>query len=400
MGRKRTSRALRRRRIARAVPTQEMALTSSQLEALPGFNDLVPTPKQLEAFERASARLQAQGLPLCGIELGCVVRLDRGFPVVACTSQTLRCEYGQGLSSLKTDMRAAVGDWVVCRKTNAHDAGMLLEEVLPRTSDIARWRGGNRGERQTLAANVHTVLVVQPLSTRPLLIDRIARSVVIALDCGARPAVVLTKADRCPRVELAVAQLERLQDALTSKSDIALCVTGKQVPDEFVRSIETAGKVGGYRWGIDAVRNLLPQGEVAIMLGESGAGKSTLLNALYGRDVLAVGDVRATDDAGRHTTVSRRMIKLPGAGVVVDEPGLRSLPLVGHEQGLAKAFPEIVEAARACRFRDCTHTSEPGCAVQHARAQGTVTQARLDVYKVLAHEMRRSAQKLDPDVVL
>ena len=125
-----------------------------------------------------------------------------------------------------------------------------------------------------------------------------------------------------------------------------------------------------------------------------------MLNALLGHEALETAAVRDSDDAGRHTTVARRMVSLPGAGIVVDEPGLRSLPLVGHERGLAKVFPEIADAALDCRFRDCTHTHEPGCEVRRRFEAGEYSQVRFDAYVALAAEMRESATSLDPDVVL
>ena len=137
------------------------------------------------------------------------------------------------------------------------------------------------------------------------------------------------------------------------------------------------------------------------LAGYTNAGKSTLLNALLGHDTLATGGVRERDDQGRHTTVARVMVALPGeAGVIADAPGLRSLPLVGHERGLARAFPEIVEASRACRFGDCTHTHEPGCAVREAEDAGQIDSLRLETFQNLASSMRVSAQMLDPDVHL
>ena len=142
-------------------------------------------------------------------------------------------------------------------------------------------------------------------------------------------------------------------------------------------------------------------GEFVSIMGPSGCGKSTLLNALLGHDTLATGGVRERDDQGRHTTVARVMVALPGdAGVIADAPGLRSLPLVGHERGLARAFPEIVEASRACRFGDCTHTHEPGCAVREAEDAGQIDSLRLETFQNLASSMRVSAQMLDPDVHL
>ena len=145
----------------------------------------------------------------------------------------------------------------------------------------------------------------------------------------------------------------------------------------------------------------VPAHEITAFIGPSGCGKSTLLNALLGHDALSTGGVRERDDQGRHTTVARVMVALPGdAGVIADAPGLRSLPLVGHERGLARAFPEIVEASRACRFGDCTHTHEPGCAVREAEDAGQIDSLRLETFQNLASSMRVSAQILDPDVHL
>ena len=402
MGKARDRRNARRKAAAapgkaagRAVaPAAAEALVDAQLVGLPTFDELTPTPEQLAAYGPAAERVAQMGLaPAEELALGCIVRLDRGYPAVASAKGTLRCEYGQGLSSLKTDVRAAVGDWVVCVIPAEHDCG-LVQAVLPRTSDIARWRGSARGERQTLAANVDVVLVAQPLSGREVALDRIARSCVVARDCGAACAVVLTKADRCPSAEWLEAQVRAVFEVLGTDVRV-VCTAAQDAP-----GYEEAARAAGAGWGTDDVRALVPAGKVGIVLGESGAGKSTLLNALVGSQVLETQDVRATDDAGRHTTVSRRMVKLPGAGVIVDEPGLRSLPLVGHERGLAKVFPEVAEAARGCRFRDCTHTTEPGCGVQEAFAAGEFPERRLSAYLALAAEMRASADSLDPDVVI
>ncbi len=222
---------------------------------------------------------------------------------------------------------------------------------------------------------------MQALGAGEVLLDRVARSLVLALDCDAEPVVVLTKADRCDAEELE-RDLDRVRRLVG--------------PD--VRVIVTSSAEGR---GLDEVRACVPAGSCAMILGESGAGKSTLLNALLGHDALATGGVRERDDQGRHTTVARVMVALPGdAGVIADAPGLRSLPLVGHERGLARAFPEIVEASRACRFGDCTHTHEPGCAVREAEDAGQIDSLRLETFQNLASSMRVSAQMLDPDVHL
>ena len=333
----------------------------------------------------------------CGVDemaLGCVVRLDRGFPAVATADALFRAEFSAHITK-GGDSRVAVGDWVLARMPAGHDMGLILQ-ILPRESDIARWRGGSRGERQTLAANVDVVLVVQQLGAVPVSCERIARSAVIARDCGAEVAVVLTKADRAPSPVLAE-DVAAVRDVLGEECRLVMASSAEGV--EAGRAEKDAG-VLGVPWGPAAVRSLVPAGTVAIVLGESGAGKSTLLNALLGHDVLETGAVRGSDDAGRHTTVARRMVSVPGGGVIVDEPGLRSLPIVGHERGLAAVFPEVADAARGCRFCDCTHTHEPGCQVRELLAAGQISRRRYDAYVALAAEMRESARTLDPDIVL
>lgn len=370
------------------------------LTELPAYDELSPSERQRDAYRAACGRAADAGVGAEELVLGCVVRLDRGFPAVLCEDVAFRAEFSARLTkdglAGRAEARAAVGDWVCARRPQGHDMG-LIEEILPRESDIARWRGGARGERQTLAANVDVVLVVQQLGERPVSCERMARSAVIARDCGARVAVVLTKADRAADDVLA-RDVASVREVLGEGCPLAL--TSSAATGEEERRVRACAERLGVPWGTEAVRGLVPPGVVAIVLGESGAGKSTLLNALLGREALETGEVRASDDAGRHTTVARRMVSLPGAGVVVDEPGLRSLPIVGHERGLAQVFPDIAEAARGCRFRDCTHTHEPGCAVREGLGRGDFSEERLSCYVALANEMRESAAQLDPDVVL
>lgn len=394
---KRSRRATRGRRVA---ATHELAGIPALdgLSNLPAFDELSMSDAQRKAFAADLGVLQGEGVDVGEVEPGCVVRLDRYFPAVSCASGLVRAEFSFRFGVV-SEPSAAVGDWVCLRRPADHDMA-VIEFVLPRESDIARWRGGARGRRQTLAANVDTVLVAQALGGRVIDCNRVARSAVIAADCGAQVAVVLTKADRAGG-ELLARDVELLRRVLGGGPPIAVTAAGSGADgDAADGALARAAEALGCSWGNDGVRGLVPAGTVAIVLGESGAGKSTLLNALLGREVLETGAVRPSDDAGRHTTVARRMVSLPGAGIVVDEPGLRSLPLVGHERGLAKVFPEIADAARSCRFRDCTHTHEPGCAVREALAAGAFPAERLDVYLQLAAEMRSSAEGLDPDVVI
>lgn len=378
------------------------------LDHIPSFGDLRVDDTQVSAFEAARSELAGTlDIPLEEIELGAVVRLDRGFPMIATRSGVLlRAEHAVDFAKGKPGKRGkrskraadaevassagvdgmlpSVGDVVAVRVTSGHDMGVILR-VLPRRTSFERWRGKNRGERQVLAANVDVIFIVQPLGaerdTLPLMRDRVARSLVLARDCGADPVVVLTKVDRCEPAEVA-----------------DVCGALRRLAGMGVRVIATSSLTGE---GLDEVRSCIPQGSVGMILGESGAGKSTLLNTLLGSEALETNTVRERDDAGRHTTVARIMVALPEpCGVIADCPGLRSLPLVGHERGLARSFPEIVEASRACRFNDCTHLHEPGCAVREGVECGEIEQSRLDAFLSLAREMRVSAQSLDPDIRL
>lgn len=393
MAKKAKSRRVREVRANRATDTLPALST---LTELPAFGDLAPSERQCDAYAAACERAVEAGAAADELALGCVVRLDRGYPAIVCADATFRAEFATRLTKGEFS-RAAVGDWVCARRPGGHEMG-LIEEILPRESDIARWKGGARGERQTLAANVDLVIVVQQLGEQEVDYARIARSAVIVRDCGARLAVVLSKADRAGAAGVA-RDIDALHEVLGA--DVSLVVTSAGAAgDADLAALAEAAARRDVPFGEEGVRALVPAGVVAIVLGESGAGKSTLLNALLGRAVLETGAVRASDDAGRHTTVTRRMVKLEGAGVIVDEPGLRSLPLVGHERGLAKVFPDIAAEAQACRFRDCTHTHEPGCAVlEHAQDEGYAGR-RLDAYLALAREMRASRQTLDPDVVI
>ena len=393
MAKKAKSRRVREVRANRATDTLPALST---LTELPAFGDLAPSERQCDAYAAACERAVEAGAAADELTLGCVVRLDRGYPAIVCADATFRAEFATRLTKGEFS-RAAVGDWVCARRPGGHEMG-LIEEILPRESDIARWKGGARGERQTLAANVDLVIVVQQLGEQEVDYARIARSAVIVRDCGARLAVVLSKADRAGAAGVA-RDIDALHEVLGT--DVSLVVTSAGAAgDADLAALAEAAARRDVSFGEEGVRALVPAGVVAIVLGESGAGKSTLLNALLGRAVLETGAVRASDDAGRHTTVTRRMVKLEGAGVIVDEPGLRSLPLVGHERGLAKVFPDIAAEAQACRFRDCTHTHEPGCAVlEHAQDEGYAGR-RLDAYLALAREMRASRQTLDPDVVI
>lgn len=295
---------------------------------------------------------------------GTVIKLDRGFPLVRCDDGALvRCEHATALVKGER-VRAVVGDRVDVAVPEAHDKG-IIERILPRRTSFVRKDPAERTAHQVLAANFDWVLIAEPIVQ--LNLRRLERELVLAHETGARVAVILTKADLAGGSEA-----ERVRDEV---SDLA----GRDVP-VLVASIGDAES-------IERVRQLLAAGEVAVLIGKSGVGKSSLVNMLAGDQVQDVGEVRARDGKGRHTTVDRVMVDIPGGGCVVDMPGVRGLGLWDADAGLGAAFADIESLAASCRFRDCKHVDEPGCAVQDAVKSGELAQARLDSYRMFAAEL-------------
>lgn len=253
---------------------------------------------------------------------------------------------------------AAVGDWVLCERLEGGAA--VLRRVLARRSVLSRQAAGTPTGEQVLAANVDLVLLVEPLDTGPNL-RRLERMLAAVRASGAEPAVLLTKADLCADPEEAARQ-------------VGAVAGGAAV-------LVIAAKAGQ---GLEAVHRLIGPGNTAALMGQSGVGKSTLLNALRGGDVEATGALDA-EGRGRHTTTWRRLWALPSGGFLVDGPGIRELQLWAGE-GVAEVFVDVATLAAGCRFGDCTHGEEPGCAVRQAVADGTLEPGRLASYLKLAKE--------------
>lgn len=256
---------------------------------------------------------------------------------------------------MRVDQSVAVGDWVVV-------SDEMVTGILPRRS-LLRRRDPDRGAEQLLAANVDIVGVVCGLD-RPVKDGRIQRATLLAHDAGAAPLVVLTKADVVDDPERVVAEVEGGSPGV----EVVLV----SIPDG--RGVD------------DLVRRLV--GKTLVFIGESGAGKSTLTNALVGDDVAAVGAVRTGDFKGRHTTTARELYVMPRGGVIIDSPGIRSVGVWGDPASVAASFTDIAELAESCRFSDCLHQTEPGCAVVAAAQSGGLAQARLDAWRSLAEEAR------------
>ncbi|MCA1692952.1 MAG: ribosome small subunit-dependent GTPase A, partial [Actinobacteria bacterium] len=262
-------------------------------------------------------------------------------------------------------MIPATGDWVALADDPTE--GWAVLRILPRRSVISRRHPEDAVREQVLAANVDVVGVVCALD-RPFGENRLERFLAVAWDSGALPAVILTKADAFEDVE-----------AITAA---ALAVAPGA--DVFATSA-----VSGL--GMDDLRSLLASGRTLVLLGPSGAGKSTLVNRLVGHDVQATGEVREDDRRGRHTTTTRDLIPVPSGGMLIDTPGLRSLSVWDADTEAAPGFPDIEELAAGCRFRDCSHEGEPGCAVDAAVRDGTLDARRL----VNFLKLRRETAALD-----
>ncbi|MET3922399.1 ribosome biogenesis GTPase [Arthrobacter sp. UYEF20] len=245
----------------------------------------------------------------------------------------------------------ATGDWVWLGVNNAGEPAIV--GVLPRHSELSRKRAFEASsEAQVLGANMDIVGVVVPVD-RPLTHNRLERTLVAAWDSGAMPLVIITKAD-----------LSEVADDVVGQ--VVLQAAGVDV-------VTTSAEHGD---GLDELLAHLPAGGTLVLLGPSGAGKSTLINALAGFDAQETGEVRTGDGKGRHTTTSRELVPLQGGAVLMDTPGVRGFGLFDADDGMEEIFGDLEELFGQCRFSDCAHNSEPGCAVQAALADGTLDDRR------------------------
>ncbi len=301
-----------------------------------------------------------------------VIRGDRGSLLVATPDGPGRATPSSRLLRSAGGAAAlpAVGDWVALLVSNDLDTASI-EAVLERASAITRSDAGKTSDIQVLAANIDTVFVVHPI-TEPPNLRRIERELSVAWDSGATPVVVLTKADLSADPGAARAAVQ----------SVALGV-------DMLMTNALAGD------GIQPMLAYISEHRTAVLIGPSGAGKSTLINSLLGEQRQATREVRLSDGRGMHTTVARELIQMPGGGVLIDTPGLRAFGLTGSEEGIASVFPEIEETARSCRFRDCTHRDEPGCAVQAAVVSGELAPERLASYQKLMDEAQFAAEKTE-----
>lgn len=250
------------------------------------------------------------------------------------------------------------GDWVLVRNG-------VIESLLPRRTVIRRKAAGTGRQEQVLAANVDVLFVVSALDD-DMNLRRLERYLVIAMQGGVKPVFVLNKADLRADVDEAIDSVYRIA-----------------VGNEVLWMSAVDGR------GVEQIRERIPAGVTGALIGSSGVGKSTLINRLLGADVQSVKQVRASDSRGRHTTAHRQIFRLPGGGLLMDQPGLREIQLWATEEGVEEAFPEIGALARQCKFTDCSHGGEPGCAVAAAILSGELDDARFSSFRKLTREAAR-----------
>lgn len=305
-----------------------------------------------------------------GLVPGRVVRVDRGQCDVVTARGTVRADTAFVVP--RDPMKVVcTGDWAALDPEGGDPR--FVQAYLPRRTAFLRSTSSKRSEGQILAANVDHVLVAVSLADE-LELARIERFLALAWESGARPLVVLTKADLVPDP---ATRAHLVADVGASAPGVEVHV----VSAELGEGIEELGAV--VRAG------------TSVLLGRSGAGKSTLANALTGAHHMEVQAIRDPDGKGRHTTTTRNLLPLPGGGVLIDTPGLRGVGLWDAGRGVGQVFAEIEEFAADCRFHDCAHETEPGCAVRRAVEEGALAPRRLDSYRKLLRENARIVAKTD-----
>ncbi|MFE9093361.1 ribosome small subunit-dependent GTPase A [Streptomyces sp. NPDC007264] len=327
------------------------------------FSALVPYGWD-DAWADAFAPYQAEGLLA-----GRVVRVDRGQCDVVTADGVLRAD--TSFVTPHDPLRVVcTGDWAAVEPGGSP---RYVRAYLPRRTAFVRSTSSKRSEGQILAANVDHAVIAVSLAAE-LDLGRVERFLALAWESGAQPIVVLTKADLVP-------------DAVTLSylaQDVQQTAPGVQV-------LPVSSQRGE---GLDVLTALLGGG-TAVLLGQSGTGKSTLANALLGEDVMTVRETRDVDGKGRHTTTTRNLLALPGGGVLIDTPGLRGVGLWDAGTGVGQVFSEIEDLATNCRFHDCSHVAEPGCAVLAAVASGELSERRLESYRKLLRENQWIVAKTD-----
>ena len=285
--------------------------------------------------------------------------------------------WAEASGKLRTESEAggdwpAVGDWVSA-EIRAGQTNATILHVLPRRSRFARKVAGKQIAEQVIAANIDLALIVAALDG-DFNVRRIERYMAQCWESGSRPAIVLNKADACAELHERAAEIEGI--AMGAPVFLVSAKTGE---------------------GANALEVYLKKGQTIVLLGSSGVGKSTLVNRLLKEERQTTFAVRESDSRGRHTTTSRELFLLPSGAMIIDTPGLRELQLWNAADGLSQTFADVDELAAECRFTDCQHRNEPGCAVQAALTEGVLDAGRLESWRKLQREQEFLLRKMDPE---
>ncbi len=321
-----------------------------------------------EHFAQAFAPLAAEGFEAARV----ILQHNRVYLLYTAAGEALAETTGRlRFHAAGAEDLPAVGDWVALRRTRDEEGKAKIHEILPRRSKFSRKAAGRETEEQIVAANVDTVFLVTGLDDdyNP---RRLERYLIMAFESGAEPVVLLNKADL-------------VADAEEKRREVEQIAPG--VPVFFL-----SAKRGE---GVEQLTGFLGLGRTVALMGSSGVGKSTIVNRLLGADVQRTQEVRLSDAKGRHTTTHRELFLLPSGGLVLDTPGMRELQLLVSERGLRETFEEIEELAANCRFTDCRHEGEPGCAVREALESGALDAERYGNYRKMEAEMRHAATLVD-----
>ncbi|MFZ7131295.1 MAG: ribosome small subunit-dependent GTPase A [Eubacteriales bacterium] len=270
----------------------------------------------------------------------------------------------------------AVGDWVILDRNDLNTGNGVIKRVLPRKTKVSRKVAGRKSDEQIIASNIDYIFICMALNS-DFNIRRLERYLTIVWDSGAVPVVLLTKADLCDDVEEKVLKVE--EAAIGVDIYVSSSVTGE---------------------GIEALKKYFKEGITCAFIGSSGVGKSSLINYLKGEEVMKVKEIR-DDDKGRHTTTHRELVQIPGGGIIIDTPGMREIQIMDVEESLDRTFSDVEELTKMCRFTDCQHDTEPGCAVKKALKSGDLEESRWENYlkmkKEAAYYKRKNDKKLESE---
>jgi len=263
-----------------------------------------------------------------------------------------------------SDSRAELpktGDWVLLDYFEDEKKG-IIQKVLGRKTKLSRKSAGSKTEEQIFAANIDYVLIVHPID-ESFNYNKLDRQLVVSYQSKAEPIVVLSKSDLCKNIDELINQIKEDHHAELISTSI---VTGE---------------------GIEELQNLIQPGKTYVLIGSSGVGKSSLINKLFGKEILKTQEVREGDKKGKHTTTHRELIVLPSGGILIDNPGIRELQLWNSDEGLQNTFGEFAEYEEQCKYKDCTHTHEKGCAVLSALENGEISEKRYENYLKMRKEL-------------